>query len=209
MKTVILGFSGGVDSAVAALLLRREGYDVRGAFLDVCANGAAEDAIRTAEYLRLPLEVIDARSALETCVCAPFAQGYLRGETLNPCLLCNPAVKLRTLLERADAQGAEYIATGHYARLENGAVYMGCRDKDQSYQLATMKKEQLARLLLPLGALEKPRNRRRGGDSHRAEVGQHGYLFYSRSRLRRVARAARRRAGAGAVRFPRRNDRAA
>ena len=61
MKTVILGFSGGVDSAVAALLLRREGFDVRGAFLDVCANGAAEDAIRTAEYLRLPLEVIDAR----------------------------------------------------------------------------------------------------------------------------------------------------
>ena len=159
MKTVILGFSGGVDSAVAALLLRREGYDVRGAFLDVCANGAAEDAIRTAEYLRLPLEVIDARSALEENVCRPFAEGYLRGETLNPCLLCNPSVKLRTLLERADAQGAEYIATGHYARLENGAVYMGCRDKDQSYQLATMKKEQLARLLLPLGALEKPRVR--------------------------------------------------
>ena len=117
MKKVILGFSGGVDSAVAALLLRREGFDVRGAFLDVCANGAAEDAIRTAEYLRLPLEVIDARSALEENVCRPFAAGYLRGETLNPCLLCNPAVKLRTLLERADAQGAEYIATGHYARL--------------------------------------------------------------------------------------------
>ena len=159
MQKVILGFSGGVDSAVAALLLVRGGYDVRGVFLDVGVAGAETDARRAAESLRLPLEVIDARSALETCVCAPFAQGYLRGETLNPCLLCNPAVKFRMLLERADALGAEWIATGHYARLENGALYMGCPDKDQSYQLATVTRAQLSRLLLPLGGMEKPRVR--------------------------------------------------
>ena len=159
MQKVILGFSGGVDSAAAALLLTRAGYDVRCVFLDVGVQGAEADARRTAEFLGLPLEVLDARCALEECVCRPFAEGYLRGETLNPCLLCNPAVKFRFLLERADAQGAEFIATGHYARLENGALYMGCPDKDQSYQFAMITRPQLSRLLLPLGGMEKPRVR--------------------------------------------------
>lgn len=130
-EMVILGFSGGVDSACAAALLRREGYDVRGLYLET-GSGEAEGARRCAGAMGLPLEVVDARAELEEHVCRPFAEAYRRGETPSPCVLCNPAVKLRLLCEYADALGAKYIATGHYARAEGGALYMGRPENDQS-----------------------------------------------------------------------------
>lgn len=154
-ELVVLGFSGGVDSAVAAILLKRQGYQVRCMFLDVGVSGAREDALQAAERLRLPLFVSDAREALDKCVCEPFARGYLEGRTLNPCLLCNRVMKLRALCEYADEAGARYIATGHYARAEGGALYMVDNDKDQSYQLAMITKEQLSRLILPLAGYVK------------------------------------------------------
>ena len=157
-EMVILGFSGGVDSACAAALLRREGYDVRGLYLET-GSGEAEAARRCAGAMGLPLEVVDARAELEEHVCRPFAEAYRRGETPSPCVLCNPAVKLRLLCDHADALGAKYIATGHYARAEGGALYMGRPENDQSYMLCRILPEQLSRLLLPLGGMIKTETR--------------------------------------------------
>lgn len=155
MKTVVLGLSGGVDSAVAAKLLQQDGYRVFGLYLDNGSEAARADAVRTAEFLQVPLEIMDVRDALEQEVCAPFAAAYLRGETPNPCILCNPTVKFRFLLDYADQIGVQYIATGHYARAEGGAIYKGMPENDQSYMLCRLTREQAGRLLLPLGRYEK------------------------------------------------------
>ena len=152
---VVVGFSGGVDSAVTAALLKRQGYAVHGLYLDNAGPAECEDAIRTAEAVGIPLAVRDIKRELEEQVCKPFTDCYLRGETPNPCILCNPAVKFRNLLEEADALGAEWVATGHYARAENGALYKGRPANDQSYMLCRLTREQLQRLLLPLGGYEK------------------------------------------------------
>ncbi len=151
---VVLGLSGGVDSAVAAALLRREGYEVSGLYLDNGLPGA-DAARQTAEALGISLTVADTRPAMEEAVYAPFARGYLRGETPNPCILCNPAVKFRLLCTEADRVGARYIATGHYAVAREGGLYRGRPSNDQSYMLCRLEKAQIQRLLLPLGPYEK------------------------------------------------------
>ena len=156
---VVLGFSGGVDSAVSAALLRRAGWEVCGLYLDNTDENARRDAVQTAAFLELPLEILDVRAELEEKVCAPFCQSYLRGETPNPCILCNPSVKFRALLETADRLGAEAVATGHYARAEGGALYKGRPSNDQSYMLCRLRREQLDRLVLPLGGMEKTETR--------------------------------------------------
>ena len=98
MDKVVLGLSGGVDSAVAAHLLRESGLEVYGLYLDNGLPGA--DAAReAAASLSVPLTITDSREAMEQHVCTPFAEAYLRGETPNPCILCNPAVKFRALLD--------------------------------------------------------------------------------------------------------------
>lgn len=159
---VVLGLSGGVDSAVAAHLLREAGYEVLGLYLDNGLPGE-ESAKASAEALGIPLTVRDMRSEMEQHVCRPFAEGYLRGETPNPCILCNPAVKFALLLEEADRKGAEYIATGHYAVCRDGALYRGQPENDQSYMLCRLKKEQIERLLLPLGPYKKAEVRELAG----------------------------------------------
>lgn len=156
MEHVILGLSGGVDSAVSAALLLRQGYAVTGLYLDNGVPGAgAQDAQMVADAVGVPLRVLDIRDALETHVCAPFAAAYLEGKTPNPCILCNPAVKFQALLACADALGAQYVATGHYARTRGGALYKGKPANDQSYMLCRLTREQVSRLLLPLGDYEK------------------------------------------------------
>ena len=155
MEKVVLGLSGGVDSAVAARLLQRAGYEVHGLYLDIGTEAARRDAAETAEFLGVPLEVRDISAELEREVCAPFVAAYLRGETPNPCVMCNPAVKFKSLVERADAIGARFVATGHYARAAAGALYKGMPANDQSYMLCRLKRSQLERLLLPLGDYEK------------------------------------------------------
>ncbi len=154
MDKVVLGFSGGVDSSVAALLLADAGYQVHGLYLDT-GGGAPEELYPAAERLGFPLTVLDVRAAMEERVCRPFAQGYLRGETPNPCVLCNPAVKFAALCAHADALGAERVATGHYVRAENGRIYKGLPANDQSYMLCRLRREQAERLLAPLGGYEK------------------------------------------------------
>ena len=155
MEKVVLGLSGGVDSAVAARLLMQQGYAVHGLYLDIGTPEARQDAIDTAAFLDVPLTIKDISAELETHVCAPFVDSYLRGETPNPCILCNPAVKFKSLIDCADAVGARYIATGHYARAANGALYKGMPSNDQSYMLCRLKRSQVERLILPLGDFEK------------------------------------------------------
>jgi len=154
-RRVVLGLSGGVDSAVAARLLQREGYEVFGLYLDIATESAREDAVATAEFLSVPLTVLDISEALETHVCAPFVRAYLSGQTPNPCILCNPAVKFKSLIDHADAVGAQYIATGHYARTADGMLFKGHPSNDQSYMLCRLTRPQVSRLLLPLGEFEK------------------------------------------------------
>ena len=153
-KRVVLGFSGGVDSSTAAALLTEDGYEVLCLYLET-GSGEEAAARASAKALGLPLRVCDARADMEKYVCAPFAAAYCRGETPSPCVMCNPSVKLRLLLECADELGAERIATGHYARAEGGALYMGREPNDQSYMLCRILPEQLRRLVLPLGGYEK------------------------------------------------------
>lgn len=118
---VVLGFSGGVDSAVTAKLLTMQGWDVRCVYLET-GSGEGGYARESAERMGLPFELIDARSALESEVCAPFEAAYLAGATPSPCVLCNRRVKLKLLCEAADALGIESIATGHYAASRAGAI---------------------------------------------------------------------------------------
>lgn len=159
MSRIVLGFSGGVDSAVSAMLMKNAGHEVIGLYMDNTDENALRDAVETAEFAGIELEVADVRAALEENVCRPFTDCYLRGETPNPCVICNPSVKFKTLLSAADRRGAELVATGHYARAENGAIYKGRPSNDQTYMLCRLTREQAARAVFPLGTLEKTQTR--------------------------------------------------
>lgn len=159
-ERIVLGFSGGVDSAVSALLLKQAGHTVLGVYLDNGTEAQVSETRLSAERMGIPLTVVPVKERLEECVCRPFAEAYLAGRTPNPCILCNPLVKFRVLTEEADRLDAPFIATGHYARAENGAVCKGNPENDQSYMLARLTKEQAARLVLPLGPYPKREVRR-------------------------------------------------
>ncbi len=159
-ETVVLGLSGGVDSAVAgALLLER--YDVVGVYLDVGASpSVGEEAAQVAESLGIPFRRVDVAPALEREVCRPFAREYLAGHTPLPCAICNPTVKFPTLLTEADKLGATYVATGHYANVATGIdartlLLKGQPPNDQSYFLSRLPQEILRRVLFPLGGYAK------------------------------------------------------
>lgn len=159
MSKIVLGFSGGVDSAVSAVLLKNAGHEVVGLYMDNTDEKSLADAVDAAEFVGIPLEVVDVRATLDECVCRPFAECYLRGETPNPCIICNPTLKFKTLLECAERVGAELVATGHYAHAESGAIYKGRPSNDQSYMLCRLTREQAARVIFPLGKLEKSETR--------------------------------------------------
>ena len=152
---IVLGFSGGVDSSVSAMLLKAEGHEVFGLYLDNADEAARDSAISTAEHTDIPLKVLDIKKELDEQVCRPFTSAYLSGRTPNPCIICNPAVKFRELIAYADSIGAEKVATGHYARAENGMIFRGRPSNDQSYMLCRLTREQAERALFPLGEFEK------------------------------------------------------
>ena len=155
MSKVVLGFSGGVDSAVSAELLKKQGFQVCGLYMDNTDEAARLAAVTAAEQRGIDLKVLDVKAQLEERVCRPFTEAYLRGETPNPCILCNPALKFKSLMEYADAVGAEFVATGHYARAAGGRIYKGRPANDQSYMLCRLTRQQAERVLFPLGDYEK------------------------------------------------------
>ena len=152
-EKLVLGLSGGVDSAVAARLLARD-YDVTCLWLDI-GLGGEEDAAAVARSLDLPFRKGDIRPALEREVCAPFAAAYQAGKTPLPCAMCNPAVKFPALFRLAEEIGAQYVSTGHYANVENGVLKKGRPANDQSYMLARLTRKQLQGVIFPLGNYEK------------------------------------------------------
>lgn len=155
MSKVVLGFSGGVDSAVSAELLKKQGFQVYGLYLDNTDEAARHSAVTAAEQRGIDLKVLDVKAQLEERVCRPFTEAYLRGETPNPCILCNPTLKFKSLMEYADAVGAAFVATGHYARAAGGRIYKGRPANDQSYMLCRLTRQQAERALFPLGDYEK------------------------------------------------------
>lgn len=176
MQKVVIGMSGGVDSSVAAFLLKQQGYDVVGVTMQIwqdeadyvqeenggcCGLSAVDDARRVANQLEIPYYVMNFKDSFKHNVIDYFIKDYLTGKTPNPCIACNRYVKWESLLKRSLDIGADFIATGHYARivqLDNGRYALkksATAAKDQTYALYNLTQHQLAHTLMPVGEYTK------------------------------------------------------
>ena len=183
---VAVAMSGGVDSSVAAAILKEQGFDVTGITMNLfslpkefcsdenlkscCGRGALEDANRVAAKLGIDHFLMDFEEVFAERVIGDFLSEYASGRTPNPCIRCNEFIKFDALLERASRLGVKYLATGHHARVERDAdtgrflLKKGKdRGKDQSYFLYTLTQEQLSRVLFPIGNITKPEVREKAG----------------------------------------------
>jgi len=180
-ERVVVGMSGGVDSSVAALMLKRAGYEVIGLFMknweddddDAYCSTRQDliDAAAAADVIGIPLEAVNFAAEYKERVFATFLAEYAAGRTPNPDVLCNAEIKFKAFLDHAMRLGAQHIATGHYARLrkgQQGAIELlrgADRAKDQSYFLHRLTQAQLARVLFPVGELKKAEVRRMAADA--------------------------------------------
>ncbi|MBW2636861.1 MAG: tRNA 2-thiouridine(34) synthase MnmA [Deltaproteobacteria bacterium] len=173
-KSVLIGISGGIDSAVAAAILMEQGFRTEGLYI---RNGfptrAEVEAERVAEELDMPLHIIDLTNQFGNDIVEYFASEYAAGRTPNPCIVCNKKIKFRYLIEEAEKRGIDYLATGHYARREERGGEKGFRllrgvdtNKDQSYFLFELGQEELERTIFPNGEMTKDeiREKARGLD---------------------------------------------
>ncbi|MDL2248682.1 tRNA 2-thiouridine(34) synthase MnmA [Tyzzerella sp. OttesenSCG-928-J15] len=184
-KKVVIGMSGGVDSSVAAYMLKQQGYDVIGVIMQIwqdeercdieenggcCGYSAVNDARKVADKLDIPFYVLNFKQEFKNKVIDYFIDEYYLGRTPNPCIACNRYVKWESLLTKAMSFGADYIATGHYAkinRLDNGryAIQMDFNNpKDQSYALFNLTQKQLEHTLMPIWGMSKDEVRRLAGE---------------------------------------------
>lgn len=155
-KRVAVGMSGGVDSSVAAVLLQKEGYEVVGITFKFTNDFDEKDASLVCEKLGIEHHVIDYRKEFKEKVIDKFIDDYKRGITPNPCVMCNRYVKLNFLYEQMIKHGCDYMATGHYAKQVDGRLYKSAdQNKDQTYFLCEMTKEQLSSILFPLEGIDK------------------------------------------------------
>ena len=161
---ILLGISGGVDSAYAAYKLKSEGHDVEGAVIKMHEHTELDAAIEAAESIGIPLHIIDATEAFERLIKENFASEYISGRTPNPCIICNPKVKFKALYDYAMANGFDMIATGHYARIvkveSNGVMRYTLASpadekKDQTYMLCRLPQHILEKTLFPLADMNK------------------------------------------------------
>lgn len=180
-KRVVIGMSGGVDSSVAAYLLKQDGYDVIGVTMQIwqdksedayeveggcCSLSAAEDARRVCDRLDIPFYVMNFKQVFEKTVIDYFVDEYFQGRTPNPCIACNKYVKFDALLNKAKALDADFVATGHYARILYDESYKryvikksATIHKDQTYVLYNLTQDQLKHILMPLGDYTKEQTR--------------------------------------------------
>ncbi|MET1247524.1 tRNA 2-thiouridine(34) synthase MnmA [Sporolactobacillus sp. STCC-11] len=180
---VVVGMSGGVDSTVAALLLKQQGYDVVGIFMknwdDTDENGICtatedyEDVVRVSNQIGIPYYAVNFEKQYWDRVFTYFLDEYKLGRTPNPDVMCNKEIKFKAFLDHAMALGADYVATGHYARVERRdgkAVMIRAVDqnKDQTYFLNQLSQEQISKVMFPLGDLEKPEVREIAREHHLA-----------------------------------------
>ncbi len=171
-KRVLVAMSGGVDSSTVAAILKKEGHDVIGVTMQLwdygegesgcCSVDDVKDARMVAEEIGIPHYVVNYMDVFKKYIVEDFINNYLSGRTPNPCVLCNQFMKFNFLLKRAMALGADYLATGHYARKESGEEgkeFYLCKavdeSKDQSYFLFALSQKELSRLIFPLGSMTK------------------------------------------------------
>jgi tRNA-specific 2-thiouridylase len=168
-KKVVIAMSGGVDSSLAAALLKEAGFDVVGIFMKFwnpkicssenrCCSSESEKTVRSiCKKLKMPFYVFNFEKEFKKKVVDYFLKEYKSGKTPNPCVVCNYEIKFGLLMKKALSLGADFIATGHYARIKNNSLLKGIdKEKDQSYFLWKLNKKQLSRVLFPIGGYTKP-----------------------------------------------------